>query len=303
MKNAVRMLFAGAGMAMAMSAFGQGAPASAQVWDIRFDVDTSGPFAAGPNATAVGITLRARVGIVPGTYVTGNFGVSNVGGSAGAGGAFTNANSTNFNMTFIDPNGNSPNQGSIGRGAVGAVDGMGNVILDSGGAPMAGLYPTFRGSFGSTGGDNTNASNGVFGTNALGNAVASGIVGSRAAFNNNPGNISPGAPGGALGAATFDGNGFGVANLVGGYADVYRFIYLPKPDFTTAFDREITVNVRNINVRYLAANNGTDLFTASASTTRLFTVQPLTFRFQVPTPGAAALLGLGGLCAARRRRA
>ncbi|MGD9688974.1 MAG: hypothetical protein AB7K52_01530 [Phycisphaerales bacterium] len=43
------------------------APSTAQVWDVRFVADSDGAFAAGPSATQVGITICARVRILPST--------------------------------------------------------------------------------------------------------------------------------------------------------------------------------------------------------------------------------------------
>jgi len=79
MKRTVSMVVAASGTAImfAVPALAQ-APATAQVWDVRFVVDSTGPFAAGPTATQVGITMFARVGILPNTTASGtnNFGDS-----------------------------------------------------------------------------------------------------------------------------------------------------------------------------------------------------------------------------------
>jgi hypothetical protein len=256
------------------------APATAQVWDVRYLVDSSGPFAAGPTATAVGITIQARVGIRANTAGSGtnNFGVSRVGAS----GVF---------MTFVDPNGNTPNQGSLARGATGETDGGGNALVDTGGNPLAGSFSPFRGSFAPGTapffGSNNDGSNGTVGTNASGNPTLASVVGSRA-FNFN------GIPVGAAATAQ-DAN---PANLVGEYANVYRLVYFPKPDFTTSAVRNITVNITGLGVRYLFAFSG-----STASAAAAVTLPNTSFTFQVPTPGAAAVLGLGALAAARRRRA
>ncbi|MGQ0626763.1 MAG: hypothetical protein ACT4PL_01525 [Phycisphaerales bacterium] len=311
MKNAVRLLVAGAGLAMAASvvnAQANAAPASAQVWDVQFAVDTSGPFAQGPNATAVGITLRARVGIRPYTTTntssagTRNFGVGAVSGlttTASVGGSTVlNPGATQFLMTFTDPNGNTPNQGTVNRGASSELNG-------SDGLPMAGFFAPFRAALtgGPSGGANSSLTNGVFDVGPDGRPRAGLISGSRNQTSGpgNPtivGTAGDGTDTGTIGRASLDGMG----NIVGGdYADIYRFIYFPKPDFSPNADRLITVDVRNLNLRYIFGVNGNSL---SVTTQTANTVNfNGSFSFQVPTPGATALLGLAGLAAARRRRA
>lgn len=285
-KNVVRGLIAVAGLGCAAFSANAQAPASAQVWEIRFVVDNDGPFAQGPNATAVGITMQARVGIRANTSAAGttNFGVSRVGGAAS-----TAANA--FLMTFVDALDTPGSSGSAGRGATG------EALNDAGGNPLAGHFAAYRGSFApaNTGGNNSDPSNGQFGNNAAGNATARGLVGSRSAFNTNPGNIAPDAPGGALGAATVNADG----SLTGDFTNVFRFVYTPRFQLGVTFPRDITVTAANIGVRYLSGNNGGGLFSASTA----ITLPAQTFTFRVPTPGAAALLGLGGLIAGRRRRA
>jgi len=265
-RGSVCILLSAAGLAAATatSAMAQ-APATAQVWDVQFIVDSSGPFAAGDTATAVGITMVARVGILPNTSATGtnNFGVSRVGGGSGT-----------FFATFADPAG-GPFISSAAPGPTG------EALLDSNGNPLAGHFRPFRGGFApqGTGGSNGDSANGIYGNNIAGNATVTSIVGTR----------SLGYDGTPLGAATFDGGGA----LVGDYAQVYRFLFIPK----VAPGRNITLGIQGLSARYLHTVNG-EFATAAAAVN----LGNQTIQFRVPTPGAAALLGLGGLAALRRRR-
>lgn len=96
-------LIVGGCLALAAPALAQ-APATAQVWDVRFVFDSSGPYMVAPGATQIGVTMYARVGILPNTSPTGttNFGVGRLGGAT-------------FRMTVVDPDaaGAGANQGSV----------------------------------------------------------------------------------------------------------------------------------------------------------------------------------------------
>ncbi len=255
-RGTVRNLLSAAGIAAATatSVMAQ-APASAQVWEVQFVVDSSGPFAAGESTTAVGITMVARVSILANTSATGtnNFGVSRVGGGNGT-----------FFATFADPAG-GPFQSSAAPGPTG------EALNDSGGNPLAGHFRAFRGGFApqGSGGSNADTSNGIYGNNISGNATVTSLVGTRAIGYTGP---------------------LGVNDFV----PVYRFLYLPK----TAQSREIALGIQGLSARYLHTVNG-EFATAAAAVN----LPNQTIRFRVPTPGAAALLGLGGLAALRRRRA
>ncbi len=263
-----RCVLSAAGLAGAMAvptvALAQ-APATAQVWDVQFVPDTSGPFAQGETSTGVAITMIARVGIAANGSASGtrNFGVSRVGGGNGT-----------FFANFSDPAG-GPFSSNAGPGPTGEG-------VDAGGQPLAGHFRAFRSGFApqGTGGFNSDANNGAFSFFA-GNPRATSIVGSR--------------------TIDFDGNALGVAvldasnQIVGGeYVSVYRFLFLPK----IAQSRNITLNISGLSARYLHTVNGT--FATAAAAVNLPN-QSVTFR--VPTPGAAVLAGLGGLVAMRRRRA
>jgi hypothetical protein len=269
----VRSVLAAAGLASVMGVTNHAqaqisAPASAQVWDVRFVADTTGAFAASDTATAVGITIMARVGIRPNdsAFGTANLGVSRVGGGEGS-----------FFMTFADPAG-GPFMGNAQRGATGEG-------TDTSGDPLAGHFRAFRGSFGVDGvGENEQNFNGIFGHNPAGNATVTSLVGGRT-------NGYDGVP---VGVATLDAAG----NIIGGdYAMVYRLLYIPKP----AASRNVTLSWQNLSVTYLFQAQGSFALASPTITPAGFGSGTVSFR--VPTPGAAALLGLGGLAAFRRRRA
>ncbi len=267
-KNVVRGLFAMAGLAVSASAALAQAPSSAQVWEVRFVVDSSGAFAAGPSATAVGITMEARVSILANTSATGtnNFGISRVGGANGT-----------FRVTFTDAlsAGGGLNQGSVAQGATG------QAFNDTNGNPIAGHFSPFRGSFQPQQGPNfmgpnSEPNNGVANNPATGSPFLTQLVGSRA--------FNYGSDGtGAYGAGEF--------------APVYRMVFFPRPDFTGNAVRNVTVAVTGMSARYIHTVNGTLGVAATA-----VNLAPQNFSFQVPTPGAAALLGLGALAGLRRRR-
>ncbi len=265
-RGSVRIVLCAAGLAaLASTALAQ-APATAQVWDVQFVPDTSGPFAQGETSTGVAITMIARVGIAANGSASGtrNFGVSRVGGGNGT-----------FFANFSDPAG-GPFSSNAGPGPTGEG-------VDSNGQPLAGHFRAFRGGFApqGTGGANNDTSNGIYSLLA-GNPRATSVVGSR----------TIGFDGNALGVAVLDASN----QIIGGeYVSVYRFLFLPK----IAQSRNITLNISGLSARYIHTDNGGGFATAAAAVN--LPNQSITFR--VPTPGAAALVGLGGLAAMRRRRA
>jgi uncharacterized protein (TIGR03382 family) len=287
-KNIVQGLVAVAGLASAASSLLAQAPSSAQVWDVQFVVDNSGPFAQGPNATQVGITIYARVGILPNTSASGqsNFGVAKVGGSGSA--------TTGFRMVFSDAlsAGLGLNQGNVQRGATGDIDGR--AITDTNGNPLTGTFGAFRGGFTPQVSPNFVGSNTA---NTNGN-VNNPATGSSSIFNLAHGrSLNFGSEGsGPVGAATASDNNPG--NLTGGLTPVYRMYFFPREDTSLLAVRNINVTVSGIQVRYVFALNG-----SNASSTSDLALGNRTFSFQVPTPGAAALAGLAAVAGFRRRRA
>jgi hypothetical protein len=286
-KHVVRGIIALAGLSSAVSVASAQAPTTAQVWDVRFVIDSDGPFAQGPSATAVGITLVARVGLLPNSNVLGssNFGVARVGGAG--------TPTSGFRMVFTDAlsAGLGLNQGTIGQGTTASGPFAETPRNDTSGDPLAGAFYPYRPSFDPGGlpapGDNSNPFNGTFVNPATGNPVATSITLDRSrGWNTVP---TP------LGVATLDAGG----NIISGeYAAVYRFVYVPREDFSLLAARNISVTVTGMSARYIFQING-DLANQGAT----FNLPPTTFTFQVPGPGAAALAGLAGLAAFRRRRA
>jgi hypothetical protein len=236
---------------------------------VRFVVDDSGPFAAGPNATAVGINIRARVGILPhsGTYGTTNLGVSRVGGGT-----------PSFRITAVDPAG-GPDRGRFERGLTGDVGPNGQPLLDINAAPLAGAFRHFRGFFAPGTppylGSNNDRSNGaLFSSHTDHDPYLTNVVGSRGfGYNNDP-----------VGAAETP-TSTGPALLVGSLANVHRMIYIVRPvaqGESNPGDRHITINVTGLGVRYLYAISP-QYFAAPA-----VILPNRSFTFQVPTIAADA---------------
>ncbi len=270
-RNLVRGVLSLVGVAGLAAAANAQAPASAQVWDVKFVVDRH-VSSQTDVTTLVSITMLARVAILPNSSASGttNLGVSRVGGAAGS--FFIQASD---GAATVDPD---PSVFARGLSSVGN---------DFGGDPLAGHFSPFRGAFApqGSGGRNTDASNGVYSVVAGTTARITGVVGSR----------QVGFDGSLLGVAT----GTGPGDLAGDYVAVYAFDFIPKE----AAARAITVNVSGMSGRYLFRDDrgGNPVGNASAATAVNLPNQ--SFQFRVPTPGAAAVLGLGGLAIARRRRA
>jgi hypothetical protein len=85
------------------------------------------------------------------------------------------------------------------------------------------------------------------------------------------------------------------------WANLYRFIFVPRTNNGSDLARGVTVTVAG-RLQY-GGTQGTvgGLFILNPATTPAVQTSA-TVTFAVPTPGAAALLGLGGLAVARRRR-
>lgn len=252
-----------AGLSVAASAQ---APVSAQVWDVRFLVEGAGA----ADVDAVSITLQARVGIRANASASGtaNFGVARVGGNQGV-----------FIVQATDPSASVLGQSRFERGLVPG----GN---DANGQPLAGTFSAFRQGFSpaGTGGSNTDPANGLL-TVSGNNARLSNVVHAR----------STGYDGNPLGVASVDAGG----SIVGGdYADLYRFIYIPKLGEN---GRSISVTVTGISARYLFRID--NLQNGTASQSQAINLPNQSFSFLVPSSGSAAVMALGGLAAARRRRA
>ena len=263
-------------MALATPVLGQ-APATAQVWDVRFVFDSSGPYMVAPGTTQIGITMYARVGILPNSSATGtaNLGVGRVGGSP-------------FRMTMVDPvaAGAGTNQGSVAQGRTTDTDGQNR--LDTNGQPLAGHFSPFPGQFAPQVapdfvGSNGDPSNGQANNPAIGSPFITAVVGSRSVNYGSDGSGPQGA------AVAIDSD---PANLQGEYASVYRMYYFPRPGAET-----ITLNVTNMSARYVHTfTNGFGVVSP------VLGLPDRSTTITIPTPGATTLVGLLGLAALRRRR-
>jgi len=110
----------------------------------------------------------------------------------------------------------------------------------------------------------------------------------------------------------FSGNGNSNPNLIAGqdqdstvdgvqsvWYGVYHLVFTPRTNVGD-LDRQVTVFSSGFGLAAINANVTGGTFTPSFTAQGVATSASITF--QVPTPGAMALLGLGGLVAGRRRR-
>ena len=301
-----------AGPALAQQAFA--APTSAQRWETRFLIERFAPdgttllsstFASnnaaldsGPitydTKAAVGrvdITYQGRVGILANTSGTDNLGISRLGGAGSA--------TTGARIFFVD----SVSQGlGLNQGTVALAQVPGNA---TGGQPNRGLYQPFRGTLTgwspSANASNTDTNNGSLSNTATGSPVVFNFTGGRTLnFGDGPGGENYGAnddgfngSGPIAGAATIDGT-----TLAGAFADYYKISYTPRQDFSANPARLINGQALGQSGRYIFKYNGGGGASNGATTNFATTF----INFAVPTPGAAALMGLGGLTMLRRRR-
>lgn len=276
-----------AGSGSAVSVTLAQAPPFAQVWDVRFIADQSGPYAAGPTASQVGITMYARVGILPNTSATGtaNFGVSRVGG-AGSG-------TTGFRVLFSDGASRVDRlrEGFIEPGRTSDIDGRD--LLDTSGEPLRGHFAPFRGGFGPQEGPqflgaNSSPFNGEFFNPATTTPALANLIGSRTLHFGSEGTGRVG-----VAATPTDAN---PANLIGDLTPVYRLYFTPTPGFS---GRVVTGSVRDMSARYLLglAPTGDGLHAPAVD------LPDREFAFVVPGPGGA-VLGFAAVAAglSRRRR-
>lgn len=314
------------GQANAQSA----APATAQAWEVQLVTTPILPAGLaqsnGPRwIDAVLVTLQARVAIRTPTqggptWNTRNLGVSRVGGPTG-----------NFFISLSDGYTRATGQSIVQRDVVpGGLNSSGVATsTDTNGNPLTGTHWAFRQGFGpaGSGGSNTDTQNGII-SNTLVNVINSdGTNGNQnlSTITNLVQTRTIGWDGVAQGAATITGfDAFGRPILSGAFADIYSFIYIPKPAENDTFstltpaqqasnlatsqtNRDIDVTIDGTTLRYLfnqvsaPSAVGVPNGTAQGSTNVNFPTIRTSFR--VPTPGAMAVFGLAGLAAARRRRA
>jgi hypothetical protein len=301
-----------AGLAVTGQAMGQAAPATAQAWEVRIvttpilPAGLAQPTPANPQwIDAVKVTLQARVAIrtpeVGGpTWNTRNLGVSRVGGPTG-----------NFVIALDDAYTKATGQSIVQRDVVpGGTNASGaSTSNDINGNPLNGTHWRFRMGYApqGSGGSNTDSQNGIINNQLNGdgsnlstitNLIQTRVVG------------WDGVPEGVATITGFE----PVTNrpiLAGAWANIYSFIYLPKlaqyNQLGVETRRTIGVIVDGITLRYLHGEQaapseiGRPNGTALGSTN--VTLPTIRSSFNVPTPGAVAVLGLAGLAAARRRRA
>jgi hypothetical protein len=250
------------------------APATAQVWDVRYVVDSTGPFAAGPTATQVGITMFARVGILPNTSSSGttNFGLHRVGGNSGT-------------LTFRDATAHSvgASQGRLASGQTFEVDGL--ALEDVAGSPLTGHRAPFRGTFAPgfpSLGSNTDPSNGLFSNSSIGPISVRSLFGERTGLG-----VDSFGPLGVASATTAD-----PATLDGELTPNYRLHYFPTVGLP---QRTVVVEITGVSARYRHAQTSFGIAPAVP-------IPDQTITFLVPSPSATALVALPLLTAARRRR-
>ncbi|MFN0011150.1 MAG: hypothetical protein ACKVS8_05835 [Phycisphaerales bacterium] len=315
MKNStVRGLVSVAALAtLAGTSFGQftqsaAAPTSAQRWETGFMIERFAPdgttllstnfmsniaslnqpiaYATNVSVGRVDITYMGRVGILANSAGTVNLGISRLGGAGSA--------TSGGRITFVDAisQGAGLNQGTVARAGTG--DGTA-----AGGVPNTGMFKPFRGAFAgfspASNGANTDASNGALSNTATGAPVAFNFTGGRTvnfgAAGEVPDNFN--GSGGPAGEATIDGT-----TLSGDFVGYYKLSYFPREDFSANPFRLINGSAAGQTGRYIFNYNGAGQASNGAS----FNIPVTNFAFAVPTPGAAALVGLAGVAVLRRRR-
>jgi hypothetical protein len=239
-------------------------------------------------ATPVGITVQARVLRPDGAT---NWGISGMGGGA------VNSTPPDFgnpaNISVNDPGGN----GLLQRG-------------QSSSASLWGAFTPFRGLFQATENSATSGNNRATG-NATGaqlpsTLVRNGFIDTNASGDGRIRGMDLGYGTAATGRATPIATRSNDAGATDNWQNLYRFVFVP--DSASARDVIITISaVLRFFETQIINDQGTpepedDQYTYIASTANFARTASITLTY-IPAPGAAALLGLGGLVAARRRRA
>lgn len=279
-----------------ISVAGLAASALAQpVVELRLVVDgTPGAPAIGTNpfnplaATPVGITVQARVLRPDGAT---SWGISGLGGGA------VNSTPPDFGnpamISVNDPAGN----GTLQRGQSSSVS-------------LWGAFTPFRGLFQTTENSATSGNNRATG-NATGatlpsTLVRNGFIDTDASGNGRIRGMDLGYGTAAVNRATPLATRSNDANSTDNWQNLYRFVFVPS----SAGARDVIITISAV-LRYFETQNindqGTpetedDTYSYIASTANFARTASITLTY-VPAPGAAALLGLGTLVAARRRRA
>jgi MYXO-CTERM domain-containing protein len=266
----------------------------------------------GPTATAVGITLLARVAVTGGPASLGNFGIAAMGG----GGSSTAGNSR-FSHTDAISNQTTALWSSpalaFQRGvsnSSGSQRGLMNVTT----SPQTpdNRAVSFRSLLSGNSNNNSATNNATGSTNPTDVPYSTGV-------NNANGWIGTVGGSGQIVAVTAqrqgvpsaDGGGdplpnftnYGTTGAFSPWYALYHFVFVPRANNGGTIDvtRNVTVNFSG----YFRYGNGSNETAGNwnLTTSSLSSAQTGSVTFQVPTPGAMALLGLGGLVAGRRRRA
>ncbi len=282
----------------AVAGLASSAIAQNRQFDMRIvlDSDPGSPFfgtslAALPGASSslVGLTLQARV-TTTGTFA--NYGIS----------AFTN--SSTLGATFIRHNDAVSNQTSALWSNIAQVWRRGLTGQDS---QTRGVFSAYRNIV--TADQNIEFGNGTFAAPSTTSPFTFGFL--RNGF------IQTGIPGDsgaqirALDAnlvpapvpyTNFAAGATSTTVTVSPWANLYRFLFAPRTNSGDS-ERQVTVAAGGRLLWGVGQGNfgGSNIVTASLGGPVIFTSASVTFT--VPTPGAAALLGLAGLAVARRRRA
>lgn len=255
-------------------------------------------FLPGPQATRVGITVQARMLQTASSTLSGGgnygIGVMTNSGSGTLVAKFTH-NDTTFSGGTYQPFARgrvSTSLGGDGLALAGAFGGPENA-RDFRGLPGAAVITgtaadvnSLQGNGAGADGTNAQSNNGFF---PAGGQLMQYFGVSVNGLVQNPGTVGT-TP---IAIGTFS-----------PWYNLYRIYFDPKPNNTDPV-RDVTVSLQ-ARIQGLVRWTGSAFSTGSATNggLREYTgANVLTATFQVPTPGAAALLGLGGLIAGRRRRA
>jgi hypothetical protein len=290
----------------------------------------------GAQSSAVGLTLQARIATtaanstIPSTVTgQGNYGIGRV--------SFGTSNS--YNRIKHNDSVSNAYTGGLSRGQTTLGDvGTGSITsLPTDGYALFGATSQFRSFIGGYGSSRTNTNNW---NSANGNAVAnqnirsgnaqtsgSGITNNANLNGSSRARLANGfqeqaGQNGQTGTtlAAFDASvntnisgdvasnftDLGNNGAFSPWVNIYRVVFNPRPNAGTDLARNVTVTF-NGNVQYISAVSYNPDINATLLRVDSFlgtaTDAVATATFTVPTPATAALLGLGGLMAARRRRA
>jgi hypothetical protein len=286
-----------------------GAPASTSV---DYNPATLGTVPAGWQpywVTAVGLTVQARVlrpATVPDSLGGTNppVAVQNYGISAFSNGSISGTAPQLSSISMTD---------SLGGGQLqrGRTPGATNLPSNS----LYGTFNPFRGLFSPTGEQNTATGSNRATGNANGAALPAtltrnGFIDMDSNGNQRIRGMDLGYGQGATGRTTQLPTLSNDPNATDNWQNLYRLIYIPQAVVGGAA-RDITIDVSGVLRFFLyftvAAGNDGELGTPDDTYTYFGlsenSARTASVTFTVPTPGAAAILGLGGLVAARRRRA